>query len=89
MSRQNATAGTTAREDAHKRMTLVGEYGASQLWWAGHKSREGAVDPDNAHYFLQLVGSYAERGYAYGYLMADAIIDSAVDTFRFFEPPAE
>ena len=76
-------------DDAFKRLTLLGQHGKSRLWWAEYRSPEGTLDPDNAHYFLQLVGTYAERGHAYGYLMAEQIIASTTDTTAFYAPPSE
>ena len=85
---QNATGKTTV-EDDHKRLTPLGQHGESQLWWAERRTANGAVDEENAHYFLQLRGSYRERGQAYGYLMAEQILATAVDMKAFFQPPAE
>lgn len=70
-------------EDPDKRLTLIEEYNGCRLWWAERKHSSGAIDADNAHYFLQLKGSYYDRGYAYGYLMADQILSSAKDVFDF------
>ena len=85
---ENATDPSTI-DDPHKRLSLLGEYADSQLWWAERKSPDGAIDPENAHYFLQLRGSYRERGLAYGYLMADQILTTTSDMKAFFQPPAE
>ena len=74
-----------AKEDAYKRLTLIKEYNGNKLWWAERKNLDGTIDSDNAHYFLQLQGSYYDRGYAYGYLMADQIIESVTDMYRISE----
>jgi len=87
-SMDQKTPDNTIIEDEHKRLTLRGRYGDSQLWWAERKSPDGTVDADNAHYFLQLRGSYGERGVAYGYLMAEQILATAGDMKAFFQPPA-
>jgi len=76
-------------DDPYKRLTLLGEYADSQLWWAERRSPDGGVDSENAHYFLQLRGNYRERGRGYGYLMADQILRTADDMKAFFQPPPE
>ena len=77
------------KNDPYKRLTLLEQHQDSKLWWAEYRSPQGDLDPHNAHYFLQLRGSYAECGYAYGYLMAEQILATAVDTRAFFATPAE
>lgn len=85
---QDATDRTIV-EDEHKRLTLLGQYADSRLWWAERRTADGVADAENAHYFLQLRGSYRERGRAYGYLMANQILATAVDMKAFFQPPVE
>jgi len=76
-------------EDEHKRLTLLDQYGESQLWWSERRTEGGRVDADNAHYFLQLRGGHGERGRACGYLMADQILATAADMKAFLQTPAE